>query len=358
MNRFTRRSSKALKLGSLTIGGGAPIVVQSMNASPSYDVEANLSEISRLASAGCELSRISIPDQKAVTAFKEICQRSVLPLVADIHFDYRLALAAIEAGASALRINPGNIRSKEGLREVAEKAGKAGIPIRVGVNAGSLDPKILEEEGGVSPKALCRSALESAALLEKTGFRDICLSLKASDPALSIAAYRMVAEETDAPLHLGVTEAGLGDAALIRSAVGIGTLLAEGIGDTLRISLTADPVEEIRAAYVLLDALGLRQRGAVLISCPGCGRTQVDIRGLATQVSEYIRDIPERITVAVMGCAVNGPGEAREADLGIAGGKEEYLLFRKGQILRKVCEEEAFSALRAEIEQLLAEIRK
>lgn len=355
---FKRRPSRQLRVGHVAVGGGAPVSVQSMNASPARDWAANVEELHRLAAAGCEFSRFSVPDEEAARSLKQICLRSPLPLVADIHFDWRLALAALEAGASALRLNPGNIHSREGLKEVAREAMHAHIPIRVGVNSGSLSPVILREEGGVNARALCRSALEAARMLEETGFEDICLSLKASDPKLTIQAYRLVSEQCDYPLHLGVTEAGLPETGIIRSAVGIGTLLAEGIGDTIRVSLTADPIEEVRSAWTLLKALDLRHRGPTLISCPGCGRTAVDLRDMASRVADYVRDIEVPITVAVMGCVVNGPGEARGADLGIAGGKGEFLLFSHGKTLRKMSEEEAFPALCQEIDALVEEKRK
>lgn len=357
MSDRMRRKCRKLRVASLYIGGDAPVVVQSMNASKAHDLEGNIAECHRLAAAGCELTRFSVPDREAAECLSAITERSPIPVVADIHFDYRMALAALKAGAAALRLNPGNLHSREGLREVARAARDAGIPIRVGVNAGSLDPVILREEGGLSAKALCRSALEAADLLDKCNFSDICLSLKASDPRLMIDAYRMVADQCDYPLHLGVTESGLGANGLIRSSVGIGTLLAEGIGDTIRVSLTADPIEEVRAAYSILAALKLRERGPVLISCPGCGRTEVDLRPLAARVQEYIRDREEVFTLAVMGCAVNGPGEAREADLGVAGGRGEFLLFRKGKGIRKIPEEHVFRELCREIDLLTEEIR-
>ncbi len=350
---YARRKSRLLHVGSVAVGGTAPIAVQSMNASPAHDFEANLEELGKLAAAGCEISRFSVPDEAAAAVLKKLCERSPLPLVADIHFDYRLALLALEAGAAALRLNPGNIHSREGLKEIARAASARQVPIRVGVNAGSLDPRILREEGGVTAKALKRSALEAAALLEETGFHDICLSLKASNPRLCIEATRLVAEACDYPLHLGVTEAGFSVSGVIRSAVGIGTLLAEGIGDTLRVSLTDEPVEEVRAAWLILSALSLRERGPTLISCPGCGRTQVDIRQSARAVEDYLKNKSSRIKVAVMGCAVNGPGEAREADLGLAGGRGEFLLFKKGKIIRKMPESDALSALFREIDAFI-----
>lgn len=348
---FARRKSRKLWLGPLSLGGDAPIRVQSMNASPSHDVEGNIRELRELAAHGCEISRIAIPDHAAAVALQEIARQSPIPIVADIHFDYRLALEAMESGAMALRLNPGNIHSREGLKEVAREAKTRGIPIRVGVNGGSLDSRYYAENG-LTAESLCQSALDAAALLEEEGFQDICLSLKASSPALCIEAYREVAALCDYPLHIGVTETGTLKRGLVRSAVGIGTLLAEGIGDTIRVSLTSDPLEEIRAGWEILSSLQLRQRGPRLISCPGCGRTAVNLREMAEKVDLLLEDVEEDMTIAVMGCAVNGPGEAREADLGIAGGRGEYLLFRSGEILRKYPEEEAFERLKEEIHRL------
>ncbi|MDO5033479.1 MAG: flavodoxin-dependent (E)-4-hydroxy-3-methylbut-2-enyl-diphosphate synthase [Eubacteriales bacterium] len=355
LNSTPRRHTRSLQVGQLPLGGAYPVVVQSMNSRPALDIEGNLRELEALAEAGCELSRLAVPNAESLSAFKAIAARSPLPLVADIHFDWRLALGAIEAGASALRLNPGNIREQAGLRQVAQAAKSAGLPIRVGVNSGSLAPEILARFGGVTAEALKESALEAAWLLEEVGFQDICLSVKASQASLMIKANQLLAEACDYPLHLGLTEAGTPKRGVIKSAAALSPLLAAGIGDTIRVSLTADPVEEVRAAWTILEALGLRQRTAQLISCPGCGRTAVDIRPLAQAVEDYLTGIAKPLTIAVMGCAVNGPGEAREADLGLAGGRGEYLLFAKGKPLYKIPEDQALPVLKQEIAKLLGE---
>lgn len=353
MQPVKRRISKSLSVGGVRIGGGAPLVIQSMNACSPTDVEGNLEQLRRLAEAGCRLSRLAVPDRSTLSAFQKIAARSPLPLVADIHFDYRLALAAIDAGAAALRLNPGNIREPGALEKVAAKARAQGVPIRVGVNAGSLDPHMLSRAGGNKVESMVASALQAVEQLEQVGFTDICISLKASDPGLTIAANRRLAEVCDYPLHLGLTEAGPPPQGAIKSAVALAPLLYLGIGDTIRVSLTADPVEEVKAARLILQSLNLLTVGARLIACPGCGRTEVDMRPLAEQVQAYLEDIQEPLTVAVMGCAVNGPGEAREADLGLAGGRHEYLLFARGKVLAKVPEAEAWPALKAAIDEEL-----
>lgn len=349
---FARRSTRPVQVGPLTIGGNFPIVVQSMNNTDSRDVAASLRQIEQLAEAGCELTRLAIPDLQAAEALAAIRRRSPLAIVADIHFDYRLALAAIKAGADKIRINPGNIGGPERVRQVAEAARDRRIPIRVGVNSGSLSREVIDRFGGVNAAAMVASALEAVAMLERWNFAEIVISIKASDPALTIATYRLLADQTAYPLHVGVTEAGTWHEGVIRSAVGIGTLLAEGIGDTLRVSLTADPVEEIQAAYSILKALGLRRRGPELISCPTCGRTSVDLIRIAGEVEQRLKTIQAPLKVAVMGCVVNGPGEARHADVGLAGGKGEFLIFAHGEILRKVSEAEAVDALMAEVLRL------
>ena len=352
---FNRRKSREVLVGDLVIGGTAPIVVQSMNNTDTRDVEACLQQIEQLAEAGCEMTRLAVPDQEAATAFASIRKRSPMPLVADIHFDYRLALAAIEAGADKIRINPGNIGSEDRIKQVVLAAKERSIPIRVGVNSGSLDRKIIDQYGGVNARSMSVSVMEATKAIERYDFNDIVISIKASDPALTIKAYRLLSTMTDYPLHLGVTEAGTMRDGVIRSAVGIGTLLAEGIGDTLRVSLTADPVEEIKAAYSILKSLGLRDRGPLLISCPTCGRTAVDLVRIAGEVEKALEGIKEPIKVAVMGCAVNGPGEAREADIGIAGGRGEFIIFRRGEIVRKVPESEAVAALLALADEICQE---
>ena len=347
-----RKKTRQVQVGGVMIGGEAPISVQSMNTTDTADIAATLAQIKELAEAGCELTRLAVPDATAANALGEICRFSILPIIADIHFDYRLALAAIKNGVNGLRINPGNLRDQEGLVQIAAAARKRRIPIRVGVNSGSLDRRMIEYYGGITAEAMAHSALAAVRRLEETGFEDICLSVKASDPGLTISSYRLLSQLTDYPLHLGVTEAGTAWEGTIRSAVGIGTLLAEGIGDTIRVSLTADPCEEVKAGYAILRALNLRQRGAVLVSCPTCGRTQVDMLKLVKEVETRLIKINTPLTVAVMGCIVNGPGEARAADIGLAGGQGEFVLFKKGEIICKLSEDEAVDALFSEIEKM------
>ncbi len=347
-----RRPSREFMVGGVGIGGDHPITVQSMNNTDTRDIESTLRQIDELAEAGCDITRVAIPDMQAAEALESICRQSPLPVVADIHFDYRLALESIRRGAAKIRINPGNIGGEERLRTVVRAAKEAGVPIRVGVNSGSLQQELIDKHRGVTPEALAESALWAARLVEDCDFSDICLSLKASDPVLTIAAYRLIADRCDYPLHLGVTEAGTPGTGTIRSAVGIGTLLAEGIGDTIRVSLTGDPVEEIRAGRAILSSLGLKQSGPTLISCPTCGRTKVDLIALAQKVERAISKLPYNIKVAVMGCAVNGPGEARDADVGIAGGDGKYLIFADGKQLRTIPEEDAVEELLLTIEQM------
>lgn len=350
-----RHQTRVVQVGPVAIGGTAPIAVQSMNNTDTRDVAATLEQIRRLAEAGCEITRVAVPDLEAADALAIIRAQSPLPIVADIHFDYRLALAAIVAGADKIRINPGNIGGPDRLRQVISLAKARRIPIRVGVNAGSLSQDVIDRHGGVCAAALVDSALEAADLLEKWDFHDVVLSIKASEPVLNLEACRMLVARTDIPLHIGVTEAGTLREGVVRSAVGIGALLAEGIGDTLRVSLTADPVEEVRTAWSILRALDLRQRGPRLISCPTCGRTEVDLTRIASEVEERLQEFSAPIRVAVMGCVVNGPGEARQADIGLAGGKGSFMLFRNGKILRKVKEEDAVEELIREIRAMLAE---
>lgn len=349
---FERKLTRAVKVGGVQIGGNAPIVIQSMNNTDPRDIEGSLRQIQALADAGCDLTRLAVPDMEAAEAFKQIRLRSALPLVADIHFDYRLALAAVQAGADKIRINPGNIGGPDRIKQVVDACRERQIPIRVGVNSGSLSRGMIDRFGGVNAQSMVASALESVQLLEKWNFEDIVISIKASDPALTIETYRLLSAQTDFPLHLGVTEAGTRLQGAIRSAVGIGTLLAEGIGDTMRVSLTAEPVAEVEAAYSILQALGLRRRGPELISCPTCGRTSVDLIRIAGEVEERLKQVKTPLKVAVMGCAVNGPGEARHADVGIAGGVGEFLIFAHGKIIRKVPQDEAVDALMAEIARL------
>lgn len=356
MNDDKPEKTNQVQVGGIRIGGGAPVSVQSMCTTDTRDVKATLAQIYQLGAAGCELVRLAVPDQEAARALEGLVARSPLPLIADIHFDYRLALAAIRAGVHKIRINPNNMKDPEGLRQTAEEAAKAGIPIRVGVNAGSLDRKWLDLHGGLTAEALAASALDACRQLEDLGFHQLVLSAKASSPRLLIDTYRLLAKATSHPLHLGVTEAGTPKEGVIRSAVGMGALLSEGIGDTIRVSLTADPVEEVHAAYSILRALDLRQRGAILISCPTCGRTEVPLIAIAQEVERRLAGLELPIRVAVMGCVVNGPGEAREADLGIAGGKDSFVLFRKGQVIRKIAAEQAVQALMDELDQVIEEM--
>lgn len=329
-----RRPTRTVTVGPLQLGGAHPVVVQSMTNTDTRDPAATLGQIARLAEAGCELVRVAVPDTKAAAALREIVAGSPLPVVADIHFNHRLALAALEAGVAKLRINPGNIGGADKVRELARKARERGVPIRIGVNAGSLEQELLERHGGPTAAALAASALGHCSLLEEAEFTQIVVSLKASDVPTTVAANRLFAAARDYPLHLGVTEAGTLLRGAVLSSVGLGLLLAEGLGDTIRVSLTADPVEEVGVAWMILSALGLRRRGAEVISCPTCGRTEIDLIGLAQEVERRLRTVARPITVAVMGCVVNGPGEAREADYGIAGGHGMGLVFRHG---KEVC---------------------
>lgn len=347
-----RRMSKAVKAGSVPIGGGADISVQSMLNVPANDIEGNVRQAVALETAGCEIIRAAIPNMDAVSLIPAIKKAVTIPLVADIHFDYRLALASVEAGVDKIRINPGNIGSKDRIKQVADACGEKGIPIRIGVNSGSLEKEILQKYGSPTPEALCESALYHASLLEECGFHDIVLSIKSSNVDTMVRAYELAAQQCDYPLHLGVTEAGTERMGLIKSAIGIGSLLQRGIGDTIRVSLTADPVKEVAAGFDILKALELRGGCPQIISCPTCGRTKIDLIGLANRVEEALAGCKKPLKVAVMGCAVNGPGEAREADIGIAGGDGVGLLFKKGEILRKVPEEMLLDALLEEIENL------
>ncbi|MBR2080057.1 MAG: flavodoxin-dependent (E)-4-hydroxy-3-methylbut-2-enyl-diphosphate synthase [Oscillospiraceae bacterium] len=328
--------TKQIRVGNVLIGGGAPVSIQSMLNTKTTDVEGSLSQIRALEAAGCEIARLAVPDEEAARGFSKIAAQSPLPLVADIHFDYRLAVAAAEGGAAKIRINPGNIGSSDKVRIVADACRAHGIPIRVGVNGGSLEKDLLQKYGHPTPEALVESAFGHIRLLEKQGFSDICVSMKSSSVPLMMQAYRLFSEQSDYPLHLGVTETGTEHMGTIKSAIGIGGLLCMGIGDTIRVSLTADPVREIEAAKEILRAAGLRKQGANLISCPTCGRTKIDLIGLAGRVEEALLDCDKPITVAVMGCIVNGPGEAREADIGIAGGEDCGVIFVKGEIREKV----------------------
>ena len=332
---MNRTQTKQIHVGPVAIGGGAPVAVQSMCNTHTSDARATIEQIARLHDAGCEIIRLAVPDQAAADALPEIVHASPIPVVADIHFDYRLALAAAKAGVHKIRINPGNIGEPDNVRKVAEACRERGIPIRIGVNGGSLEKRLLEKYGHPTPEALVESALRHVRLLEKFDFTEICISVKSSDVPLNMAAYRLLHEKVDYPLHLGVTEAGTPTMGLLKSAIGIGGLLCEGIGDTMRVSLTADPVEEVYAAKRILQACGIRRSGVNLVSCPTCGRTQINLIALAQEVEQRLQGLEREITVAVMGCVVNGPGEAHEADYGIAGGKDCGLLFRRGEILGK-----------------------
>ena len=353
-----RKKTRQIHIGPVAIGGGAPISVQSMTNTKTTDTEATLAQIRALAAAGCDIVRLAVPDMDAARNLKNILPKSPVPLVADIHFDYHLALEAIRQGIHGLRLNPGNIGGEENVRKVVEAAKAAGIPIRIGVNAGSLDKKLLAKYGGVTAEALVESALQHVRILEAQGFYDMKISLKAHDVPLTLAAYRLMSEKVDYPLHLGITEAGTAKTGVIKSAVGIGALLAEGIGDTIRISLTGDPVVEVRVANEILKSLGLKEYGPTLVACPTCGRTSIDLPAIAAEVEKKLAGITEPIEVAVMGCVVNGPGEARGADVGIAGGKGEGLVFRKGEIIRKVPESELVPELFKEIDKILEERNK
>lgn len=347
-----RRVCKTVTAGNLSIGGSEKISVQSMLNVIASDVEGSVRQAVALEQAGCDMVRAAIPDMEAVRLIPAIKAAVSIPLVADIHFDYRLALAAVDAGIDKIRINPGNIGGREKVRAVAVACREKHIPIRIGVNSGSLEKEILAKYGAPTPEALCESALYHASLLEEFDFEDIVISIKSSDVDTMIRSYELVAERCPYPLHLGVTEAGTERMGLIKSAIGIGSLLQRGIGDTIRVSLTADPVQEIAAGRDILRGLNLLEGGVQFISCPTCGRTKIDMIRLAREVEEKLRDYPKALKVAVMGCAVNGPGEAREADIGIAGGSGEGLIFKKGKVIRKVAEGELVDALLDEIKQM------
>ena len=344
--------SRQMNIGGVTIGGGAAIAIQSMCSTRTEDVAATVAQILRLEQAGCEIVRVAVPTPEAARAIGQIKKAIHIPLVADIHFDYRLALQCAAEGVDKIRINPGNIGSQERVQAVAEACRRHHIPIRIGVNGGSLEKPLLEQYGGVTAQALVDSAMGHVRLLNDCGFDDICLSVKCSHVPTNMQAYTLLSRQTDYPLHLGVTEAGTPEMGVLKSAIGIGGLLCQGIGDTIRVSLTADPVEEVVAAKRILQAIDMRRSGPNLISCPTCGRTKYDMIPIAREVEQRLRDCTKPITVAVMGCAVNGPGEARNADVGIAGGDGEGLLFRKGEILYKVPQEHLVDALMAEIEKL------
>lgn len=344
--------TRQILVGEIPIGGGAPVVIQSMLNTKTTDVEGSLKQIRQLAAAGCQIARLAVPNQEAARTFVEICKESPLPLVADIHFDYKLAIAAAEGGASKIRINPGNIGGEDRVRAVVEVCKDRHIPIRIGVNGGSLDKALLEKYGHPTAQALVESAFQHLELLEKQGFYDTCVSMKSSTVPTMVEAARLFRSRCDYPIHIGVTETGPVKQGLIKSAMGIGALLLDGIGDTIRVSLMDDPVEEVYAAKDILKAAGLRKEGVNIVSCPTCGRTRIDLIGLVNRVDAALRDCPKPITVAVMGCVVNGPGEAREADIGIAGGDGWGMIFEKGQQVEKLPYEELLSALLRRIEKL------
>lgn len=344
--------TKQIKVGNVLVGGGAPVSIQSMTNTRTDDVEATLRQIRELAAAGCEIIRVAVPDMAAAKAVGKIKEQCPLPLVVDIHFDYKLALEAIAAGADKVRINPGNIGSEDRVEAVADACRQKNIPIRIGVNGGSLEKPLLAKYGGVCPEAMVESAFGHIKLLNKFDFDDICVSLKSSSVPMTMKAYQIMSQESDYPLHIGVTEAGTVRMGTLKSAVGIGGLLALGIGDTMRVSLSADPVEEVYAARDILKAAGIRKEGAELVSCPTCGRTRIDLISLAGEVEERLKAVDKPITVAVMGCVVNGPGEASAADCGIAGGVGEGLLFKKGQIIKKVPQDQLVDELFALIDTL------
>ena len=344
--------TRQILVGGIPIGGGAPVVIQSMLNTKTTDVEGSLKQLRQLASAGCQIARLAVPNREAARGFAEIAKESPLPLVADIHFDYQLAIAAAEGGAAKIRINPGNIGGPDRVKAVVEVCREKRIPIRIGVNGGSLDKKLLEKYGHPTAEALVESAFQHLELLEKEGFYDTCVSMKSSTVPTMVAAARMFRSKCDYPLHIGVTETGPVKQGLIKSAMGIGALLLDGIGDTIRVSLTDDPVEEVYAAKDILKAAGLRKEGVNIISCPTCGRTRIDLIGLVNQVDAALKDCRKPITVAVMGCVVNGPGEAREADIGIAGGDGWGMIFEKGEQVEKLPYEQLLPALLRRIENL------
>lgn len=346
---MTRNDTKVIRIGNCRIGGGNPVAIQSMTNTKTEDVDATVSQILALERAGCDIIRCAVPTMEAAEALKEIKKQIHIPLVADIHFDYRLAIAAIENGADKIRINPGNIGSEDRVRAVVEKAKEYNVPIRVGVNSGSLEKELVEKYGGVTAEGIVESALDKVHMIERMGYQNLVVSIKSSDVMMCVKAHELIARECPYPLHVGITESGTLMSGNIKSAVGLGIILHEGIGDTIRVSLTGDPLEEIKSAKLILKTLGLRKGGIEVVSCPTCGRTRIDLISLANQVETMVAEFPLDIKVAVMGCVVNGPGEAKEADIGIAGGIGEGLLIKKGEIIRKVKEEELLDALRDEL---------
>ncbi|MBE5995208.1 MAG: flavodoxin-dependent (E)-4-hydroxy-3-methylbut-2-enyl-diphosphate synthase [Paenibacillaceae bacterium] len=347
---MNRDHTKTIQIGNKVIGGGNPVLIQSMCNTKTQDVASTVNQIKKLTAAGCDIIRVAVPDMEAAAAIKEIKKQISIPLVADIHFDYRLAVASIESGADKIRINPGNIGSLDRVRTVVDKAKEYQIPIRVGVNSGSLEKNLIEKYGGVTAEGIVESALNKVRMIEEMDYGNLVISIKSSDVLMCIKAHELIAERTDYPLHVGITEAGTLISGTIKSSVGLGIILHKGIGDTIRVSLTGDPLEEVKAAKTILRSLGLKRGGVEVISCPTCGRTRIDLISLANQVEDMVSAYDHLdIKVAVMGCVVNGPGEAREADIGIAGGIGEGLLIKKGEVIRKVPEEELLSALQEEL---------
>ena len=344
-----RDCTKKIQIGDRVIGGGSPILIQSMTNTKTENVQATVEQIRKLTAAGCEIIRCAVPTMEAAKALSEIKKEISIPLVADIHFDYKLAIAAIENGADKIRINPGNIGSQDRVLAVVSAAKERNIPIRVGVNSGSLEKELVAKYHGVTAEGLVESALDKVFMIEDMGYDNLVISIKSSDVLMCARAHELIASQTEYPLHVGITEAGTLLSGNIKSAIGLGIILSQGIGDTIRVSLTGDPLEEVKSAKLILKTLGLRQGGIEVVSCPTCGRTQIDLIGLANQVENMVADIPLNLKVAVMGCVVNGPGEAREADIGIAGGKGEGLLIKKGEVVRKVPEDQLLSVLREEL---------
>ena len=349
---MTRERTKVVQIGNVKIGGGNPIAIQSMTNTKTEDVDATVAQIHALEKAGCEIIRCAVPTIEAAEALGKIKKQIHIPLVADIHFDYRLAIAAIENGADKIRINPGNIGDASRVQAVVDKAKEHGIPIRVGVNSGSLEKNLVEKYGGVTAEGLVESAMDKVHMIEEMGYDNLVVSIKSSDVLMCVKAHELIADQCKYPLHVGITESGTLLAGNIKSSIGLGLILHQGIGDTIRVSLTGDPVEEIRSAKLILKSLGLRKGGVTVVSCPTCGRTQIDLIGLAGKVEKMVSDLDLDIKVAVMGCVVNGPGEAKEADLGIAGGKGEGLLIKKGEVIAKVPEDQLLDALKTELDKI------
>lgn len=344
-----REHTKVIQIGNRVIGGGNPVLIQSMTNTKTEDVKATVEQIQKLTAAGCDIIRCAVPTMEAAEALAEIKKEITIPLVADIHFDYKLAIAAMEHGADKIRINPGNIGGGDRIRAVVNSARELGIPIRVGVNSGSLEKELVSKYHGVTAEGIVESALDKVRIIEDLGYDNLVISIKSSDVMMCAKAHELIAKETNYPLHVGITESGTVLSGNIKSAAGLGIILSQGIGDTIRVSLTGDPLEEIKSAKLILRTLGLRKGGIEVVSCPTCGRTQIDLIGLANKVENMVEDIPLNIKVAVMGCVVNGPGEAKEADIGIAGGKGEGLLIKKGEIIRKIPEDQLLHALREEL---------